>query len=89
MKSLQRLCTAVALTFVLILPAFAGDMHTGPGITSPPPPAAASATAWGDMHTPRSSTRGGMDTGSGVSDTAGDSFTEAVLSLLERVLSLF
>ena len=78
MRSLQRLGAAVALTFVLTLPAFAGDMHTGPGITSPPPPAKSSAT-----------TRGGMDTGPGVAETAGDSFTEAVLSLLEGVLSLF
>ena len=78
MNSLQRLGAAVALTFVLTLPAFAGDMHTGPGITPPPPPATPSATTQGDMHT-----------GPGVAETAGDSLTEAMLSLLEGVLALF
>lgn len=76
MKSLQRLCAAVALTLVLTLPVFAGGMDTGPGVSSPPP-APAPATTRGDMHT-----------GMGVTDAAGDPFTEAMLSLLEGVLAL-
>ena len=78
MRSVKRLGAAFVLTCALTLPAFAGDMDTGSGVTSPPPPATPSATA-----------RGGMDTGPGVAETASDSFTEAVLSLLEGVLSLF
>lgn len=78
MKSLQRLCAAVALTFALTLPALAGGMHTGPGVASPPPPDPASATAQGDMHT-----------GMGIAETADDSFTGTVSSLLAAVLSLF
>ena len=79
MKSVQRLGVALVLTCALTLPAFAGDMHTGMGRTSPPPPPATSSAT----------TQGGMDTGAGVADATGDPFTETVLSLLEGVLSLF
>ncbi len=75
MRSVQRLGAAFVLTCALTLPTFGGEMDTGSGIASPPPPAPAT-------------TLGGMDTGPGVAETAGDSFTEAVLSLLEGVLSL-
>lgn len=78
MRNFQRLGAAFVLACALTLPAFAGDMHTGMGITSSPPPATASAT-----------TRGVMDTGPGVADTASDSFTEIMLSLLGGVLALF
>lgn len=78
MKTFQRLCAAVALTLTLTLPVFAGEMSTGPGITSPPPSAPASATAQGEM-----------DTGAGYAATADDSIAEVALSFLQSVLSLF
>lgn len=76
MKTFQRLCMAVVLTFALTLSAFAdGHMDT---------PKPASAPTQGNIETQR----GHMETGSGATETA-DSFTETVLSLLEGVLSLF
>lgn len=77
MRSFQRLGAAFVLACALTLPAFAGVMETGMGVASPPPPPAPATT------------RGGMDTGPGVAENAGDSLTEAVLSLLEGVLALF
>ena len=80
MRSFQRLGAAFVLACALTLPALAGEMDTGMGRTSPPPPPPATSSA---------ATQGGMHTGPGAVETAGDSLTEAVLSLLAGVLALF
>lgn len=76
MKTLRHLCAALALTFVLALPAFAGQMDTG--ITAPPPP------PQGNMST---TVAGQMDAGIAPTDTA--TAMEVALSLLQSLLSLF
>jgi hypothetical protein len=74
MKALRHLCAALALTFVLALPAFAGQMDAG--ITAPPPP------PQGNMST---TVAGNMTTG----DTDTATAMEVALSLLQSLLSLF
>jgi hypothetical protein len=74
MKTLRHLCAALALTFVLALPAFAGQMDAG--ITAPPPP------PQGNMST---TVAGNMTTG----DTDAATAMEVALSLLQSLLSLF
>lgn len=74
MKTLRHLCAALALTFVLALPAFAGQMDTG--ITAPPPP------PQGNMST---TVAGNMETG----DTDTATAMEVALSLLQSLLLMF
>ena len=83
MKTLRQLCVVVVFTLALAAPAFAGVMDTG----SPTPPSqpAQTATANGEIQT---GLTGQEETGSSEA-TAGDSATEAVLNLLQSVLSLF
>lgn len=69
MKTLRHLCAALALTFVLALPAFAGQMDAG--ITAPPPP------PQGNMST---TVAGNMTTGD--TDTATDVALSLLQSLL-------
>jgi hypothetical protein len=82
MKHLRRLCAVVVLAMALSFSAFAGDVLT-PGATQPPPKCSttkASVTTetanseLGDVLTP---------------GAALDPVTEATLSLLESLLSLF
>ena len=83
MKHLQRLSAALALTFVLTLPAFAdGQMPTGPGVTTPPPSTSSSVMTEGDMDCPITPS----DT---PDESVGDSITGVVWGLLEGVLVLF
>jgi hypothetical protein len=77
MKTLQRLCAALALTMVLSVSAFAGEMTTM--VTAPPPPPDQAITQ-GEMTT--------MATGE-MQTTANDSVTQSALDLLQRVLSIF
>lgn len=83
MKSLQRLCAAVALTFVFTFTVFAdeGHMSTGAGVAPPPPSRAASATTEGVMDCPIASP-------SAANESAG-MFPETLLSVVEGVLALF
>ena len=80
MRTLQRLCAAFALTLMLALSAFAGEIQTG---YTPPPPPPDPAMAQGQIET--GSTAGEITTGL----TATDAATEITLNLLESVLSLF
>jgi hypothetical protein len=83
MKNLRQFCIVVVLTFALTLSAFAGDMSC-PGITDPPPPQQSSAT--GDISCPGATATGEISTPGMV---ALDPVTEAALSLLNSILSLY
>ena len=81
MKTLRQLFVASVVTFVLTMPAFAGQMDT----TVAPPQPAQSATAQGEMQT----TVTGQEEAGSSEATAADSATEIALNLLQSVLSLF
>lgn len=81
MKKLQQFCAAVALTLALTFTAFAGDMST-PGDVPPPPPPSMTADTSGSNTTSTSATATS-------NVVAVDPVTEAALSLLQSVLSLF
>ena len=86
MKTLRQLSVALVFALALTVPALAGDIETG--ITQPPPPSQAQAqttTTDGDIQT---TVAGQAETGSSET-TATGSATEAALSLLQSVLSLF
>lgn len=83
MKTLQRFCATVVLTLALALSALAGDM-SAPGVINPPPPPPASSTV--DIDFPGATVTGDMSA-PGVS--ALDPVTEAALSLLQSILSIF
>ena len=74
MKTLKKLCAAVALTFVLAIPAFAGGIDL-PGSTPPPPP------------NPMT-TQGGIDLPGATMDgtASSDSITSVAMSLLQDIL---
>jgi hypothetical protein len=76
MRTLRIFFAASVLTLTLCLPTFAGDISTT--IASPP------SNTDGDIHTMRT---GEITTGN--ADAADDSLTDAALSLLRSVLSLF
>lgn len=83
MKTLRQLCIALAFTFALTLPTFAGEIST---TVAPPQPAqTAPATACGEIST---GITGQDETGSSEA-TAADSAAEIALNLLQSVLSLF
>jgi hypothetical protein len=81
MKTLQRLCAASMLTFMLALPASAGWISTP---VAPPDPSPTPAAAPANTET---NVTGQEETGSSEA-TAADSATEAMLNLLQNVLSL-
>lgn len=83
MKKLQKFCTGTVLTLALTLSAFAGDMGT-PGATNPTPLLQSSVT--GDMSGPGATATGDMQAPGAVEI---DPVTEAVLSLLQGLMSLF
>ena len=83
MKTLQRFCAATVLTLTLALSVFAGQIPT-PGITSPTPEQQSSIT--GEITMPGAVATGDMSTPGAV---ALDPVTEAALSLLQSLLSLF
>lgn len=78
MKNLRHLCAALALTFMLALPAFAGDIEL-PGVTSTSTSTTTNQTQTGATST--STTTSNQSAGS-------LSITETVLNLLHDVLSL-
>ena len=80
MNNLRKLCAASVLTVVFTTPAFAGVISTTVAQPDSPP---ASQTTEGDM------TTGVISTPNAESVTAGDSVTDAALSLLRSVMSLF
>ena len=82
MKSLQRLCAAIALTLTFALTAIAGEISTGPGIAPPPPPPP-SQMMGGGVDTPLSA---GEESGEA---TALSPLGEIGLSVLQSVLALF
>lgn len=73
MKNVQRVAGAAVFTLVLSLSASAGDIHTGVPEPEPTP-----VTAQGGIHTMN-----------GDAEAVGGSVTEAALSLIQSVLSLF
>lgn len=83
MKKLQQILAAVLLTFVFSLPAIAGHIGT-PGATTPPSPEQSSVT--GHIGTPGATATGDISF-PGVD--ALDPVTEAVLGLLQGLMSLF
>jgi hypothetical protein len=85
MKTLQRIGTAVVLTFVLGLSALGGEIPTppcDPGETHGPPCSAVSASVPSEMDTP-----GQIDTPPAAASDA--SFTEFAASVLVGIMSLF
>ena len=77
MKPLRQLCVASAFTIVLAMPAFAGEIET-PKASTPPAQAGEIQTGvTGQIETPSSEA------------TVANSATQAALSLLQSVLSLF
>ncbi|MGB8508529.1 MAG: hypothetical protein WCD76_08995 [Pyrinomonadaceae bacterium] len=77
MKNLRQLSVAVAFTFALAVPVFAGQIDT-PVV---PPPSAPAAIPQGEIHT--------TITGQAEETSATDSVAQAALNLLQSVLSLF
>ena len=84
MKRLQQLPAVIALTLVLALSAPAGDI-LGPGAASPPPPPPPQYVVTGDTETPEAS----LGDVSNPEVVELDTMTEAALSLLQSILSLF
>ncbi len=85
MKNLQRFCTAVVLTLVLTLAAIGGDISM-PGATAPPPPPPPHSSVTGDRGAPGATTMGEI---SELDVVSLNPVTEAALSLLQSILSLF
>jgi hypothetical protein len=83
MKKLQQFFTVTVLTVALALSASAGDM-AGPGVISPH--RATQTIVTGDVKTPGATAVGDM-LAPGVAEL--DMVTEAALSLLQGILSLF
>jgi hypothetical protein len=81
MKTVRHTFTVSVLVLMLSLSTLAGDMHTGA-----PQPEATPITAQGDIHT---MVNGVISTPGPEAEAAGDSVTDAALSLLRSVLSLF
>ncbi len=83
MKKLQQFFAVIVLTLALALSASAGDMLS-PGMIPPPP--ATQSIVTGDIKTPGASAVGDIL----APDVAElDMVTEAALSLLQSILSLF
>ncbi len=80
MKNLRHLCAVIALTFMLALSAFAGQIETPFA-----PPTTTSTTTTGQIDLPGAST----STTTSSQSVAAPSVTETVLNLLQSVLSLF
>ena len=78
MKKLKQLCMANLFTLVLTTATFAGDIQTG-GTPQPPPPAASSTSAPGDIST------GGIQ----MPITINDSVADIALNLLQTMLAVF
>ena len=85
MKKLQRFFAVIALTLALALSASAGDI-LGPGAKSPLPPPPPPTIETGNIETPGATVKGDILT-PGVAEL--DPVTEAALSLLQSILSLF
>ncbi|PYS45915.1 MAG: hypothetical protein DMF68_20815 [Acidobacteria bacterium] len=85
MKKLQQFCAAVVLMMVFTFSVFAGDVSY-PGDVQPPPPPLNQTATTGEMNCPDATATGDMQT-SGAS--AVDPVTEATLSLLQNMLSVF
>lgn len=83
MKKLQRFCAAVVLTLAVALSSAAGDISM-PGITNSPSSQQSSVT--GEISTPGATTTGDMPCPGVV---ALDPVTEAALSLVQGLMSLF
>jgi hypothetical protein len=83
MKKLQRFCASIVLMLAVALSSPAGDISM-PGVTTPPPPRQSSVTS--DMSAPVATTEGDTLTPGTVEL---DPVTEAALSLLQSLLSLF
>ncbi|HEX7177785.1 MAG TPA: hypothetical protein VF240_21170 [Pyrinomonadaceae bacterium] len=82
MKSLQRPCAAIAMTLILTMTAFAGDISTGLVTAPPPPPPQQSSAMTGGMETP-------LNTDEASNEAASLSHgAEIGLSLLQSVLAL-
>ncbi|HEY0380488.1 MAG TPA: hypothetical protein VGC87_26480 [Pyrinomonadaceae bacterium] len=83
MKHLRRLCAVVVLAMALSFSAFAGDILT-PGATEPQPKHSSMTTASVTTETSDSEPGDILTPGAVI-----DPVTEAALSLLESLLSLF
>lgn len=84
MKKLQQFCAITVLTLALAMSAFAGEIGM-PGVINPPPPPPQSS-ATGDIQFPSITSNGDISVPDVVSL---DPVTEAALSLLQSILSLF
>jgi hypothetical protein len=82
MKKVQQFCAVVVLAAALSLSTFAGDIQA-PGMTSPPPPQPSLVSEIGTPGAPVADEIGCPDI------VTLDPVTEAALSLLQSLLSLF
>lgn len=86
MKKLQQFCAAVVLTIAFTFSALAGDMST-PGVVQPPPPPPSNqTTTTNEMSCPDATSTGVIQTSDA---STSDPVTDATLSLLQGVLSVF
>jgi hypothetical protein len=85
MRPFRKLCATFVLTLVLALSALAGDISF-PGATTPPPPPPQESSVTGEIGFPGVTATGDMVSPDAV---ALDPVTEAALSLLQSILSLF
>ena len=94
MKTLKKLSAALVLTFLLAIPAFAGEIEI-PGSTPPPPPN--SVIAQGGIDLPGATpppppdpmtTQGQIDIPGATADgtASSDSITSVAMSLLQDIL---
>lgn len=85
MRTLRQILATALLSFLLVVPAFAGEMGTN-GVTATGEIGTNGVTATGEMDTGSTATDGEMST---TATGTADSLTEAALSLLNTVLVLF
>jgi hypothetical protein len=85
MKTVRRLSATVVLALTLSIFASGGEI-SGPGVTTPPPPPPPQFSMIADTSITDATVTGDIST-SGVTEL--DPLTEAALSLLQSVLSLF
>lgn len=83
MKTFQQSCAVMVLTLTLAFSVFAGQIPT-PGATDPTPQQQSLVT--GDISIPGATSTGDM---SAPGEAALDPVTEAVLSLVQGLMSLF
>jgi hypothetical protein len=84
-KNFRQFFATAVLILVLTFPAFAGEIQS-PGVINPPPPPSQQSSVTGDMSMPGATATGDILI-PGAAEL--DPVTEAALSLLQSILSIF